>query len=215
MIIRRYWSMKLYLIRQVETQGIAQGRYGYNGDLDLLTPRGQQQLTALKDFFKDKRVYQAFASPKQSCNSTAKAVHAMILGTVMELEDVDTGLFTGLTSEEAHQKFPDEARKREEDVFNYPFLQGESYSSIAPKVLNWFHTLRFDDEANYAIITHLGPLLILLQELEGKTFDEVKHMFFAPGSITTVTREGEKWVVEELNKELVEADDLKEKMSHD
>lgn len=206
--------MKIYLVRQAETLGNQEGRYGgYDPSLAGFTDRGKEQLTKLNEFFADKHIYEVFCSPKNACYKTSQKIKNYLFATVMQLEDIQTGLFAGLTKTEIEEKFPDEVTKRAENIYEYQFPQGESFKECEERVMKWFNTIRLEPSKEYCIVTHLAPLLLILKNILNKPFEEIKNTFIAPGSVSIIHKEGDKWVVDEINKELVDSSDLKEHMT--
>jgi len=206
--------MKLYLVRQAETLGNKEGRYGgYEPSLSGFTERGKKQLAQLKEFFLDKEIYEVFCSPKNACYQTSQKIKTYLFATVMQLEDIQTGLFAGLNKEEIQEKFSAEVEKRAENKYEYSFPRGESFKECEERVIRWFSTIHLEPDKEYCVVTHLAPILLILKHITGKSFDEIKNTFIAPGSLTILHKEGDKWIVDEINKELVDASDLKERMS--
>ncbi len=206
--------MKIYLVRQVETFGNKEGRYGgYDTSLAGFTDRGKEQLAKIQEFFADKQIHEVFCSPKNACYQTSQKIKKYLFATVMQLEDIQTGLFAGLNKEEIGKKFPNEMIKRAENVYEYVFPQGESFKQCEERVMKWFDTIRLEPDKEYCIVSHLAPILLILKNILHKPFEEVKNIFLAPGSLSIIHKEGKKWVVDEINKELVDTSDLKERMS--
>ncbi len=206
--------MKIYLVRQAETLGNKEGRYGgYDTNLTGFTDRGNDQLAKLNEFFADKKIHEVFCSPKNACYQTAQKIKTYLFATVMQLEDIQTGLFAGMNKKEIEEKFPEEAMQRAENIYEHSFPQGESFKDCEERVMKWFSTIHLVPDKEYCLVTHLSPILMILKNVLNKPFEEIKNTFLAPGSVSTIHKEGDKWVVDELNKELVDASDLKAHMT--
>ncbi|MCF7799034.1 histidine phosphatase family protein [Candidatus Woesearchaeota archaeon] len=206
--------MRIYLVRQAETLGNKEGRYGgYNPELATFTKRGEEQKQQLREFFSDKQIYEVFCSPKNTCYATAQAIKSYLFATVMQLEDIEMGIFSGKTKEEIETSAPEELQRRAENVYMYQYPGGESYKVCEERVMKWFNAVQWLPDKEYCIVSHLTPIQLILKHLIGKDFSELKHLFLAPGSISVVHKEGTKWVVDDLNKQLVDTSDLKEHMN--
>jgi len=97
----------LFLIRHAEVEARYQGVFGGRIDMDL-SPRGQQQATALARYLKHKQFDAIYASPMKRVQQTLSpclnngAPQPVILPNLYE---VDFGDWTGLTFAEVQERF--------------------------------------------------------------------------------------------------------------
>src|SRR5262245_32841169 len=111
--------MKIYLIRHGQTTGDLEDRYGGSYD-DHLTKKGQEQIRAKAQRLHGKSIEIIFSSPLIRTKETAEIIRTDVevpIEYVDGLRERHYGILTGLTKEEAKQKYP-EAVKLHEDYKN-------------------------------------------------------------------------------------------------
>lgn len=165
--------MKIYLVRHGETTGDVEDRIGGSYD-DHLTEKGHQQLaeTAKKLIGKDIEII--FSSPliraKESSTIIAKEISVPV-EIIDGLRERHYGVITGLTKQEAKQKYP-EAIERHNDL-NYVHPEGESYGDFYNRVINAFKPVAEKNHKTIAILGHGGSLKCILKELSQSLPDKI------------------------------------------
>ena len=167
-------GMVIYFIRHGQTTGDVEDRYGGDYD-DHLTKLGQQQSAELVTILADKNIQKFFASPRIRAQETA-AIISKKLGIPFQTFDEfrernGYGVLTGMTKQEAAQKYPDQV-KLLQDVRNT--VEGaEEYGDFQRRIITALDILRNVQAETVAIVTHGGPLRLLFRDVLNKGEIEV------------------------------------------
>ena len=89
------------------------------------------------------------------------------------LREIDTGLWEGLTLEEAQRLYPREQAERERDLVGYPFPGGESFRQLQRRVVTAFMEILDEDGGNVLVVAHRGANRALLCHLLGLPLEEL------------------------------------------
>jgi broad specificity phosphatase PhoE len=111
-----------------------------------------------------------YSSDLARCLTTAEAVAegtGLAVTADPRLREIDTGLWQGLTQEEAFRAYPREFAEREADVTGYPFPNGESFRGLRDRVLPALDDILVRGHATVLVVAHLGVNRVLLAELRG------------------------------------------------
>src|SRR6266404_1691464 len=147
--------MIIYLTRHGETTGDVENRYGGDYD-DHLTEHGRQQSALLAEQLAGKQIQRLFASPLSRAKETAIIVAAKT-GLGVEIvqafkERNGYGILTGLTKEEAAQKYPEQFNLLK-DV--HLTVEGaEEYTDFQHRITSALEGLKSDSHEKVAVITH-------------------------------------------------------------
>ncbi len=158
--------MKIYLIRHGQTTGDVEDRYGGDYD-DELTAIGKTQAEDLAKKLKETDFEILFASPKIRAQQTAKILSSVLGGKYETLEYLrernKNGVLTGLTKEEANEKYPDlvEAAKDYRNLID----GGESFEDFKLRVINVWSQIINTNYSTIAVVTHGGVIITLLSDV--------------------------------------------------
>ncbi len=129
------WVRGLCLARHGESEFNVQGRIG--GDSPL-TVTGREQAAALAETFRTKHVPYIFISGRLRARQTADPLVVehpeAVLVSLPEFDEIDAGIFDGMTYEEIRRARPEEFAARAKDKYNYRYPQGEGYASMRDRV---------------------------------------------------------------------------------
>jgi broad specificity phosphatase PhoE len=89
------------------------------------------------------------------------------------LREIDTGLWQGLTFEEARQRYPREYAERERDLVDYRFPGGESFRELQQRVVPAFLDIVDKDGGNVLVVAHRGTNRVLLCHLLDLPLEEL------------------------------------------
>jgi broad specificity phosphatase PhoE len=123
------------LARHGESDWNAAGRYQGHADRPL-TDRGRRQARELADRLAGVHLDAVYASDLARARDTAAPVaeaHALEVETLAELREVDVGSWSGLTREEAEQRFPRGYRRWLR--WELAWEDGESYEAMGERVV--------------------------------------------------------------------------------
>ena len=173
----------LFLFRHTETENIQDGKFRYNGFLDVdVVTEGLERFKKYIPIVKYRNVKKIYSSDLKRAYKGAK-VFADNLGLevikLKELREVKQGIFEGLTYDEIVERYPEEAKKKFSDYVNYRVKDGESLKDAYERVIPCFKKIMAKNE-NVIIVAHGGiNMLILLHclNMDLKDFFRIQQDF--------------------------------------
>jgi broad specificity phosphatase PhoE/predicted kinase len=124
----------VWLTRHGESAYNVDKRVG--GDADL-TPRGERFAVRLTEFFNEHVIpgddVQVWTSTLRRATQTARYLPASLV-TWRALDEIDAGIFDGMTYEEIKAKHPEEYARRQRDKLRYRYPRGESYEDVIQRL---------------------------------------------------------------------------------
>lgn len=132
--------MYILLVRHGETQATSEGRYEGDGDSPL-TIEGQRRVKYLSNILASIGIDAVYSSPKKRCLETAWAIaepHSLTVQVVPGLQEVNFGLWEGLTFEEVRRKDPDLSARWLDDPAHVRPPSGETLEEMASRVFQAF-----------------------------------------------------------------------------
>lgn len=157
--------MKILLVRHGETTGDIEDRYGGSYD-DHLTEKGRQQLAGTARQLAGRRIDKIYSSTLIRAKESAKIINAILETEIEFLDDLrerSYGVLGGLTKEEAQQKYPEAVELHKDPANTDP--KGESQEDFSKRVFNAFQSILEQKYETIAIVSHGGPLKIILRHL--------------------------------------------------
>jgi broad specificity phosphatase PhoE len=168
----------LLLARHGETDWNRAGRFQGNADPPL-NDTGLRQAVELARAIDGEPLDAIYASDLRRAVQTAAAVAdrvALPVNTRPDLREADVGRFTGLTRQEIAARFPEDARVAEEH--GYTFASGEGLESLERRVLDALQEIaRAHPDGSVLVVTHGGPLRVVLAHADGTSVDEHRLRF--------------------------------------
>ncbi|MCA9361328.1 histidine phosphatase family protein [Candidatus Kaiserbacteria bacterium] len=165
--------MKILLIRHGETTGDLEDRYGGSYD-DHLTKKGREQLAQTATQVADKGIEIIFHSPLIRAQESAKIISDAI-GCPIEqrdgLEERHYGVLTGLTKQEALEKYPEAVEAHKDPINTDP--EGESFEDFNNRIVTTFEEIRKQPHKTIAILAHGGSLKRILSYLDEPLPDSI------------------------------------------
>lgn len=158
--------MIIYFIRHGETTGDVESRYGGDYD-DHLTELGKRQAAEVAEQLSDKKFDALYASPLLRAQETAG-----ILGKKFRLqpsilpgfkERNRYGILTGMTKDEAKQKYPDQAVTVKN--MSATIDGAESFADFRRRITEALQDLTSQAYNSVAVVTHGGPLRFILSDI--------------------------------------------------
>lgn len=176
--------MKLYFIRHGETDWNRQGRIQGTNDIDL-NETGIEQAEMLGQKLKASHphITKVYSSRKRRASDTA-AIISRSIGTDHQpldgLEEVNLGLWEGLTWKQVKESFPEEY----EEWYNHrgPARppEGESYHEVVDRVTAVVRRIISEGDGDVAIVTHGAVLMSLQCHVHGTPYAEMNR--YLPGN---------------------------------
>jgi broad specificity phosphatase PhoE len=161
--------MKIYLCRHGQTTGDVEDRYGGDYD-DHLTGLGMHQAERLADEISNNGIQKIYSSPLSRAKETAKII-SLKTGN-LEIEEIPElrernwyGVLTGLTKEEAIQKFPDQVEILKD--YRKTLEQGESYDDLTKRVKTGLSQITLSSHEIVLAVIHGGVFKNIFREMLG------------------------------------------------
>lgn len=152
---------KLILIRHGETVMNFEKRFF--GKLDYpLNQNGINQAEEARKKISNLSYDNIYTSSLKRAKQTAEICNFLNLplNICKDLEEIDFGIYEGLTYKEICNKFYSEEEKRKKDWENYNHITGESPKDLYLRVKKFLDTLDFSK--NNLIVSHWGVINIIL-----------------------------------------------------
>lgn len=169
--------MKLLLIRHGQTDWNVEGKIqgSYNSELNDNGIRQAKELSEkiINGHYKFSKIYTSrqkrAIKTAQILSEAARIDYVPIEG----LEEINLGLWEGLSWAEVKEKFPNEY---EEWYVNRRYTQppqGESYQQMLERVLTVIHKIIGENDKNIAIVTHSAVIMCIQCYLTDTPFEEM------------------------------------------
>lgn len=179
--------MKLYLIRHGQTDWNLAGRIQGRTDIPL-NDTGKLQAKALVEAMESRPVARVFASPLKRAMQTAMAVSAaqkVPLIQVPEFQEVDFGLWEGLTWEQVRERYPREFDAWYREPVEHTPVGGETKSEAAARCRIGLKKLLACGDEDAALVAH-GAILAYICDALFENGEKPPELIVKNASITTV-----------------------------
>ena len=193
----------LILIRHGETLWNTQLRMQGSLDSDL-TPKGETQIKALGEWMKEVPFDYLYCSDTPRAHKTAEAISKITrhnLNLDKRLREKNLGVFEGLTSEEARERYPETFQQFKTAGASYVIDQGESTQQLLERALDAIEEIRDRHPQKVAVaVTHGGVVRVLMKHVLGIPLDSPTQFLISnTGIFRLVWRD--KWIVAEMGAE--------------
>ena len=190
----------LILIRHGETLWNTQLRMQGSLDSDL-TPKGETQIKALGEWMKEVPFDYLYCSDTPRAHKTAEAIRKFTghnLNFDKRLREKNLGVFEGLTSEEARERYPETFQQFKTAGASYVIDQGESTQQLLERSLDAIEEIRDRPPHKVAVVvTPGGVVRVLMTHVLGIPLDAPTQFLIGnTGIFRLVWRE--KWIVAEM-----------------
>jgi broad specificity phosphatase PhoE len=149
----------ILLARHGESDWNRERRWQGHADRPL-TIRGEEQARALADRIADIRLDAVYASDLRRARETARAVarpRGLDVQAVPDLREVDVGSWSGLTRDDAKERFPEEYARWLDGGPGWP--DGESYDAMSERVLRAVSEIvATHPDGRVLVVSHGGPI---------------------------------------------------------
>jgi broad specificity phosphatase PhoE len=181
--------MRLVLVRHADVDDSARGRC--YGTLDVgLSPAGRSQAAALARMLASELVAAVVSSPRVRAVETATAIaepHALDVGVVADLRELDFGELEGRTYDEIAASEPELYAAWMTTPTEVRFPAGESYADLRARSLAAVAALRSaHDRETVVAVTHGGVVRAILSDALGTPDELIFRLAVEPGSVSTV-----------------------------
>ena len=184
------YSMDIIMIRHGESEDNI--KKVFSSAETKLTLKGIEQIKETRDKLKDYEFSKVFYSPLGRTIETHKYLE---LDGIEEerIQELNFGIFTGMTFKEYTAEYPEESQAWIDDVFNYNIPKGESLVGVYNRLKTFLDELVEKDE-DVVLVTHDGIIKLACCWV----FNDPKHFFKFKadnGSISVIrVKDGDKYI---------------------
>ena len=190
----------LILIRHGETLWNTQLRMQGSLDSDL-TPKGESQINALGQWIKEVPFDYLYSSDTLRARKTAEAISKFSghkLNLDKRLREKNLGIFEGLTSEEARERYPETFKNFKTAGVNFEIDQGESTQQLLDRSQQAIEEIRHRHPNKVVVVvTHGGVIRVLMKYVLGVPLEAPTQFLISNTGIFRLVWK-DKWIVAEM-----------------
>ncbi|MGE5593856.1 MAG: histidine phosphatase family protein [Betaproteobacteria bacterium] len=180
---------RVFLVRHGETEWNTARKYQGHRDVPL-SPAGERQSERLALRLMEENLAAVYTSDLSRAVMTAHAIakpHGLEVVQLRELREIDVGDWEGMSLDELQRARRADVEKWLEDTVNNPIPGGESYANlrdrVVPKVME---LVRAHPDASICVVSHAGPVKMILCNALGITIDHRHRIDLANASLCAV-----------------------------
>lgn len=167
----------IFLARHGESDWNVANRFQGHTDRPL-TERGREQANVLADLVAEEKVEAIYTSPLRRARETAEIVGAragLDAVSLPELQEVDTGSWSGLSRAEVRKRFPEGFARWLAGGSGWE--DGESYEQMAQRVVRALRSIAArHPEGRVLVVSHGGPIRAIHAAADGVPIDEYRRL---------------------------------------
>ncbi len=191
---------EIILIRHGETEWNAQQRMQGHSNSEL-SAVGREQIQALGRWMKNESFDHIYSSDSLRARQTAEAItqhSGHTLQIDQRLREKNLGVFEGLTSEEAKERFPEVYRLFKTAGANYVIDKGESTQQLLDRALQFLEEIRLKHpEKRVVLVTHGGVVRVLIKHTLGLSVGSPTRFLIKNTGLFRLVW-NEKWLVAQM-----------------
>ena len=191
---------EIILIRHGETEWNSQQRMQGHSNSDLSSV-GQAQIQALGQWMKNVRFDLIYSSDSLRAKQTAEAITQFSgheLQFDQRLREKNLGVFEGLTSEEARERYPEVFRLFKTAGSKYVIDEGESTQQLQDRALEIVNEIRIKHpEERVLLVTHGGFIRVVMKHSLGLSLETTTRFLIRNTGVFRLVWE-DKWIVSQM-----------------
>jgi len=160
------------------------------GKMDIpLSDAGREQAKNLREYFSNKDISEIYSSNLKRAWETAEILADNKFSPIIKhnFSELDTGKWDGLSFDEIKRIYPEEYKKRGEDLENYVVEGGESMAMCRKRAITELNNTLNNSKGNVIIVTHAGVIRTILSSVLEISIKETFDCKFDYGSINLLT----------------------------
>ena len=180
--------MKIYMIRHGQTDWNLAGKIQGKTDVPL-NEEGRAQARFLAEAMKSRPAAKVFTSPLKRARETAQAVAEALeapLLLVPEFEEVDFGLWEGLTWQQIGERYPKEYAGWRREPVEHPPVGGEGRESASLRAKRGLEILFEKSGGEDAALVAHGAILAYIRDALFENQEKPPEQIVKNASITTI-----------------------------
>jgi alpha-ribazole phosphatase len=179
----------LILIRHGETAYNRERRYQGHKDIPL-TAKGKRQAEGIGLKLKNPPLDAIYSSDLQRATSTAAAInsyHSLRVNILPQLREIDFGAWEGKTYDEIQKQWQKLASGWEEEPSKIELPGGETIKHLRTRMRIFTRKILIDHPGQrVAVITHGGPIRLILMDALGLKLDDWWRLITNNGGISII-----------------------------
>lgn len=196
-------STRIYIIRHGETDANVAGRFEGQGGDSPLNGSGHLQAKSLAARFDDMGISAIYASTLHRAKQTAEYTatrQACPLVIDAAINEIDIGVWEGLTLEEISIEFPELYRQWSEDYTSVYVPGSETMTELSDRSLGFIRDISDKHKGETVIIfTHGGPIKCILGSVLAMPLDQCMHLDIYNTGVSNVEKTGMKFELNFMN----------------
>ena len=160
-------ATRLYLVRHGQVADGHTDRYHGQNDV-ALSPTGIRQCEALAAYLQDVPFAGIYSSDLERTRLGAEIIgrgRGLTVQPLPEFREIHFGIWEGLTFQEIMDRYPEELRRRFDDLANYRIPGGESLKDLEARALPKLAELRQrHDGQSFLLVAHAGINRVILSK---------------------------------------------------
>lgn len=159
--------MKLYLIRHGQTEWNNEGKIQGHTDIPL-NAKGIRQARCLGTAMEPYPVTAIFSSPLKRAYQTAEKIaekKGLSVGVMNELQEVDFGLWEGLTWKEIKASYPEDFECWDKNPVEHCPTGGELRKDCKKRCKNAVESILLQSKGDVVLVAHGGILVFIISYL--------------------------------------------------
>lgn len=167
-----------------------------------LSDAGAEKLKGTRDYFikNNIEIKSIFSSDLKRCRATAEIVFpGRNVKFLSSLREINMGIWDGLTFDEVKKNYPEDFKKRGENISDFAPEGGETFRECRKRAIKALNSIICITSGSVAVFSHGGfnrALLSSLMDIEFKDIFEIKQDY---GCINVICVDGANIKVESVN----------------
>lgn len=179
--------MTIFLLRHGEIKTQGPGRFIGQTDA-ALAEKGRLQARKWAEAWAEITFEQIYSSDLSRCAETAAIIaesRPAEMRFLSDLREIHLGDLEGLSMDFVRREFPEQWRKRGEDIASFTPQGGESFTDLHNRVIPAFETIVQNHSGNVLIIAHAGVNRVILCHVLGMPVSSVFRIAQSSGCLNT------------------------------
>lgn len=182
-------TTKIFFLRHGNTTWTEKGIYYGAGDIEM-NEEGRNQIQLAASGLAQKKIDLIISSPLQRCMESAAIVNKKIAREIIqvpELQEMNFGIFEGLTYEEITARFPEEYGKWVKEWIDYPIPSGESLQQTHDRAVKALEEIKQSHcGKTLLVVSHGGVIRAALAHYLTGSLENYWKFSVSPASITEI-----------------------------
>ena len=191
---------RIYLVRHGKTEWNENGIYQGRSDTDL-SKEGISQAKRTAAYLGKNEIAEIYSSKLKRAIRTGELISGdtgLKVQQSEKLNELSFGKWEGMTFDGIQEEYPDLSRRFFAEPSEFEAPGGESVKDLRKRVMDfWFE--QESDDSDSVIVSHSGPLKIIILSVLNAPLDSFWNFELRPASISEIRKQYGKFVLFNLN----------------